>query len=271
MRRAIIYSFIFHLLLFSLIFFLKEPKKESREKPFYARIITPEELQKLLSRETLPERRGLVHPFPFKEAPEVPKSRDLSGKNREKNIIKTFPKRLEQQQVISPQPEDRAGEQIPPAVSPLTKQEFPPVESLKKKPESFTGERLFDKDIISKLAEREKNPPTESSLTFSTREFRYQGYMQRLKEKIERIWKYPRDAAERGIYGDLYIRFTILKNGRLGAVELIRTSGYKSLDDAALKALKDGEPYWPLPDEWGKDGLTITGHFIYTYYGGYIR
>jgi protein TonB len=133
-------------------------------------------------------------------------------------------------------------------------------------------EKLFDKDVIGKLAQKDKgNTKPDTGITFDTKEFKYYGYMQRLKEKIEGIWKYPSDAAEKGIYGDLYIRFTIKQNGRLGAVELVRTSGHKSLDDAAIKALKDAEPYWPLPDEWGSDALTITGHFIYTIFGFYVR
>jgi protein TonB len=111
----------------------------------------------------------------------------------------------------------------------------------------------------------------EHEITFSTKEFKYYGYKMRLKEKIENIWKYPPEAAEKGIYADLYIRFTILKNGNLGAIELIRTSGHKMLDDAALKALKDAAPYWPLPDEWKEESFTITGHFIYSLYGSYIR
>ncbi|MCX7914483.1 MAG: TonB family protein [Thermodesulfovibrionales bacterium] len=167
---------------------------------------------------------------------------------------------------------DKAVKQPPLADSLLTKKESPAIDdSKKKKFEDSIGGRLFDKEIIGKLAHKSEEDNQESSITFSTKEFRYQSYMERLKEKIERIWKYPGEAAERGIYGDLYIRFTILKNGRLGAVELLRTSGYKILDDAALKALRDAEPYWPLPDEWDREGLTITGHFIYTYYGGYIR
>lgn len=111
----------------------------------------------------------------------------------------------------------------------------------------------------------------EHEITFSTKEFKYYGYKMRLKDKIENIWKYPPEAAQKGIYADLYIRFTILKNGNLGAIELIRTSGYKMLDDAALKALRDAAPYWPLPDEWKEESFTITGHFIYSLYGSYIR
>jgi protein TonB len=95
--------------------------------------------------------------------------------------------------------------------------------------------------------------------------------MQRLKEKIESAWKYPLDAAARREYGDLYIQFTIKKKGKIGAVELIETSGHPSLDTAAIKALRDADPYWPLPNAMGKESLTITGHFVYLNGAYYIR
>jgi protein TonB len=131
-------------------------------------------------------------------------------------------------------------------------------------------EKLFDKEIVERFAKIEEKG-YDSSITFDTREFKYSTYMMRLKERIEGIWRYPTEAAMRGIYGDLYIKFTIRKNGTLEDVELIRTSGHRSLDDAAMRALKDGAPYWPLPDEWGKDSMSITGHFVYSIYGTYIR
>lgn len=133
---------------------------------------------------------------------------------------------------------------------------------------------LFDKDVIARLSRRQKNKKdmeASSGLTFSTKEFNNWGYLERLKEKIERVWQYPPQAAERGIFGDLYLRFTIDKRGKLVSVELLRTSGYRMLDDAAIQALKDAEPFWPLPDDWEKNSLTITGHFIYTLQGFYIR
>jgi protein TonB len=95
--------------------------------------------------------------------------------------------------------------------------------------------------------------------------------MERLKEKIEGVWDYPRDAVKKGIYGDLYIRFTIRKDGTLGEVKVVRTSGHADLDQAALRALRDGAPFWPIPDGWPERSLTITGHFIYTLHGGYLR
>jgi protein TonB len=132
-------------------------------------------------------------------------------------------------------------------------------------------ERLFDRGIIGDIAKREVKKEEKEARTFSfdVKDLQYSGYLQRLKERIETIWIYPPDAAAKGIYGELVIEFTIKKNGSLGAVELIRTSGHKNLDDAAIKALRDAEPFWPLPKEWGVEAYTIKGHFVYNIYGYY--
>lgn len=252
--------------------------KEGREKeptPFFAEIITPEELQ---------QEKLLRHP----QIPPLPK------KDKTFRMPK-LPKDIPSPEELSAVPSQGRAEQMPQKPSADTdseqKGDYASIDAslldsgFSKKEEGMNKqgttegppsksfrERFFDKDVIGKLAQKSKgNTKPESGITFDIKEFKYYGYMQMLKEKIEGIWRYPSDAAEKGIYGDLYIRFTIKKDGKLGAVELIRTSGHKILDDAAIKALKDAEPYWPLPEEWGRDGFTITGHFVYSIYGTYIR
>lgn len=128
---------------------------------------------------------------------------------------------------------------------------------------------LFDKETIEKYAKKDIERK-EKGLTFEAPELKHRGYMSMLKERIENVWKYPEDAAIKGITGDLYIMFSILRDGRLGEVRLIRASGFRDLDDAALKAVRDAEPYWPLPDDWERDELPITGHFIYIIGGWYL-
>jgi protein TonB len=149
---------------------------------------------------------------------------------------------------------------------------IPPVGALSNTllPGGVGSERLFDRDIIAKLSRKPKSPAKEG-ITFDTTEFKYYSYMRRLKERIESIWVYPPSAASRGIYGDLYIRFAIKKNGKLGELEVVRTSGVRELDEAAVQALRDADPYWPLPADWVEDELIITGHFIYSLYGSYVR
>jgi protein TonB len=120
---------------------------------------------------------------------------------------------------------------------------------------------LFDRETIERFAR--KPGPEDRAFTFDVKEFRYRGYMRMLRQKIESIWEYPREMASRGISGDLYIRFFIQRDGSLGEVMLIRTSGHRELDEAAIMALRKAEPFWPLPDDWEQDGLEIKGHFIY--------
>ena len=127
---------------------------------------------------------------------------------------------------------------------------------------------LFDKKTIEKFAS--KAPPADRGLTFDTSEFKHRAYMRMLKERIESIWKYPREAEKLGLSGDLYIKFSIKKNGEMGEIELVRTSGYMELDRAAMNALKKAFPWWPLPKDYKGEKLTITGHFIYIFGSTYI-
>lgn len=165
-------------------------------------------------------------------------------------------------------------------------------------PNPSMKEKLFDRNVINDLAKRDmekkeqakkdkiplldtrqeqtygskgglqnrddKKFEADKKLSFDGKELKFMLYDRKLKERIEHIWIYPPSSAARGISGDLLIRFTIMKNGKLGAVDLVRTSGHKDLDDAAIKALKDASPFWPLPESWGMDSYSIDGHFIYT-------
>lgn len=267
MRRALIYSLIFHIILFSFALFLKEQKKEAAPDYFYTRIITPDELNGFnLPPADLQEPKKLFRQRTQPPQKTAPQKRAGTPRGSPHDLSK----------IQKPQTNQYSKTENEPVIpdSFIRKDDSQYGETAKKQfsePSAGRSFDKFDKEIIGKLAQKETEKKTDNPITFSTKEYQYQGYMQRLKEKIEGIWKYPSDAALKGIYGDLYIRFTIKKNGRLGAVDLIRTSGHKSLDDAALKALRDAEPYWPLPDEWGRDALTITGHFVYTHYGSYIR
>lgn len=256
-------SLIVHVLLGLLILLYPADKRE-RTSLFNARLITPEELKQWHS--PTPSARP-PQSLPFKQT-----------KPASPHILKP----------VAPQKETHAGRSIPVPTGSGMNGELPagqkgaavPPAGLppaagsqgaeRVAPSVPLREKLFDREIIQRFAQRE-DAQKDTGVTFDTSEFRYRAYMARLKEKIESVWKYPPDAAMHGIYGDLRIRFTIKKNGMLGSVELERTSGHKELDEAAMQALKDAEPFWPLPEEWDKEALTIPGHFVYSIYGTYIR
>ena len=259
-------------------FFLIPDKREKGPKPFIARLVTPEELA--------PEGRK-------EEKRVVPQKEDQQNKHDRDSRIRTVER--DTPRALSGIPTSPSAKKVPLGPRALTKELPPKGGAAKPSPDvgsekGYTGgnstarpgkspitgqpslrEKLFDREIIGRLSRKDQEGTKEgSSITFDSNEFKYYGYMQRLREKIESVWRYPPDAAARGIYGDLHVQFTIKKNGELGAVQLVRTSGYKNLDDAAIKALRDAGPYWPL-DNIGTESLTITGHFIYVNGAYYIR
>ncbi len=233
----------------------------------------------MIIQDYLKSEKTVSEPISVMLLPAQPEIPTIEKKNEEKK-----PKILERLPPLKEQKQPRYFSAIPKGNRGIEKSEEQreaiPSESLKKEkefsriqPERRTAD-IFDRDVIAKFS-REKTMTSKSEasqgLSFSTKEFNDWGYLERLKEKIERVWQYPLQAAQRGIFGDLYIRFTIDKKGKLVNIELLRTSGYRMLDDAAIQALKDAQPFWPLPEDWQRDSLTITGHFIYTLQGFYLR
>jgi TonB family protein len=100
-------------------------------------------------------------------------------------------------------------------------------------------------------------------IDLNTQEYRYIGYFTSLRKAIELAWSYPSSAAANGIYGKVGIAFTILKNGSVGKVAVINSSGYAVLDTAIVDAIQHAAPFAPLPDGFAKKNLNISGIFSY--------
>lgn len=113
--------------------------------------------------------------------------------------------------------------------------------------------------------------PGEESVTLDTDEFKFISYNRWLKIKVESVLRYPELAALSGLQGTLYIQFDIMKDGALGNLELLKTSGYKILDDEALRAIRNAAPFQTLPDEWHMDRYTIRAAVLFYLSEAYIR
>lgn len=100
-------------------------------------------------------------------------------------------------------------------------------------------------------------------IDINTTEYRYMGYFTNMRKAIELVWNYPMDAARRGMQGEVGVEFIINKDGSLSRVRVIKSSGYKILDDAIVEALELAAPFSPLPDSLDKERLLVTGSFRY--------
>lgn len=88
-----------------------------------------------------------------------------------------------------------------------------------------------------------------------TREFRDAAYLDAWRAKIERVGNlnYPEEARRRGLTGNLLLDVAINADGSLHEVTLLRSSGHKLLDDAAIRIVHLSAPFAPFSEEMKTD------------------
>ncbi len=130
---------------------------------------------------------------------------------------------------------------------------------------------------LHQIARQEENAGVESpkegsgmTLLLNTSDFRFQKYFIAVKRRIEFFWEYPQLAARRGQQGRLKIDFTIQKDGSIkdGGIDIIKSSNYPILDDAATTALRLASPFNPFPEGFEHEEITVHGSFEYNLYRG---
>ena len=94
-------------------------------------------------------------------------------------------------------------------------------------------------------------------------EIQYISYFASIKRKIELVWDYPQDAKMAGVQGELVVNFVIGPTGRLESLALVAGSGYRILDDEAVRAIRTAAPFDPIPAGYKIPNLQIRGHFVY--------
>jgi protein TonB len=105
--------------------------------------------------------------------------------------------------------------------------------------------------------------PKKRRISASTKEYAAAAYMKSWEMKVERIgnMNYPQEAKRVGLNGSLMLSVDINPDGSVppNGIVVSRSSGYKVLDDAAVKIVRLGAPYAAIPEDVLKtsDMLTI--------------
>lgn len=79
-------------------------------------------------------------------------------------------------------------------------------------------------------------------------------YQRQWQDKVESIGNanYPSTAVAQGISGDVTLMVSLNKNGSIKSVELIKSSGHKLLDRAAMASVQLAAPFTAFPKELAK-------------------
>lgn len=127
------------------------------------------------------------------------------------------------------------------------------------------GLPFASREEINRLAKlfTEKPSPSKEPYTVNTEDLQYLSYIAQIARTLELIWKYPKEAVERGQQGETVLKVIILENGTLQVAQLLQTSGHPLLDNEALRAVKRIAPYPPLPKSWHQSQWDLTISFTY--------
>jgi len=172
----------------------------------------------------------------------------------------------------SPQPQPRAELVTPELLATETetadleqRQETPVEEkSLPKANQLLQQTRQLAQTAPDPLAEARVVPkrPRRKFITANTREHLYASYMRNWVAKVERVgnMNYPEQARRRNLEGSLVLSVDVLADGSIERVQVLRSSGYELLDEAAVRIVRLAAPYADLPPDVRKetDILVIT-------------
>ncbi len=95
-------------------------------------------------------------------------------------------------------------------------------------------------------------------------------FMRRFRTNIYNVWNYPDSAAQRQQQGTCLLRITVDRQGNVTDVSLLESSGYRTLDEEAMSAVREGATYGPLPRAYPNEDLKIMAFFQY-HLGGTIK
>lgn len=120
-----------------------------------------------------------------------------------------------------------------------------------------TGERRvdFDMDVARLAAEIHQQSdnyarrPKVKFISAATREFVFATYLRQWADRVEKVGNlnYPDEARRRQLKGSVVLSVGIRKNGSVESINVLRSSGHKILDDAAVRIARLAEPYPPIP------------------------
>ena len=112
-----------------------------------------------------------------------------------------------------------------------------------------------------------KRPRIRRVTSVATKASADAAYIGKWVDKIQFVGSrnFPEQALRDGVFGSLRLATTLKANGTIHSVKILKSSGYRVLDDAALQIVHLSSPFSPFPQEIRKDvdllEIIRTWHF----------
>jgi TonB family protein len=90
-------------------------------------------------------------------------------------------------------------------------------------------------------------------LWLNTADSRYVRYFSVIHKKVQPLWHFPRQLEARLEQGEVLVQFTILRDGRIKALKVKRSSGFPAFDRIAVSAVRKAAPFQAIPEDLGTE------------------
>ncbi len=195
----------------------------------------------------VPEQRE-TKPEPIPAAAKRPA---VSPRHKPRPKVGRRPKRQEHKRILT---QDSASEQVENQVP-----EFKPQPRLDPR---LLARQIADLGVMPRKNLRFSHERVTHIHRIRAHKYVAAAYERAWQEKVERIGNlnYPDEARRKGLKGRLLISVYVAKDGTVRKIKLHRSSGYRVLDDAAVRIVRLAAPFAAFPKELAAqtDVLVIT-------------
>lgn len=178
-----------------------------------------------------PERQSSPAAIPSRAVPTLPKQPPITPGSSTDSLLKPKARTTQQQ-------------------SPSKQQLFPGANRLAKLEESYR--QKFEHDI----AEGDTRFLNSDDMLFGS-------FLRRFEGAVYGVWRYPQEAAMRGIEGVTPVRITFNRHGEITNIQQLESSGARILDEEVLRTLRAIGPVGGFPKGYDKDEFHLIAFFQY--------
>jgi len=218
LTRAVLFSFISHVIFFSAVLFLVV-----QGPPRF--VVPPSYRVKLVD---LPPNAANLPPTMSEQAAQAPAP-----------VVKP------QAMPMAKAPGKAAARPAPSRPAAVSKNAMPELDAKK------TDKKAAEEPETAAPAGRKQESVAVAS---TTQDFRFPPYLLIVRDKVERNWNPPPGAKG----AKVKVTFRILRSGRVGEANLQEPSGNFYFDQAAMRAILASSPFPPLPEGFFKEYETFS-------------
>lgn len=261
----VVISLLLHAGVFAVLHYLPEPRREAPKEPVFVDLQQAPQIRQPLQpsqketrrrsdrRVRVPRETAPKGDSPRESPPPVRQTRPHTGQSA------TVPARpsVPEQGTSAPPPVD-PGSSASGLLRPRTQssrqspqpQLFPGADRLAKLEESYR--RKFESDI----AEGDTRFLNSDDILFGS-------FLRRFEGAVYGVWRYPQEAAMRGIEGITPVRITFNRRGEITGIRQLESSGARILDEEVLRTLRAIGPVGGFPKGYDKDEFHLIAFFQY--------